>query len=82
MLISEIGEEEDLITHPRMEAKIECKNDSNSLLEDKSPDIGSIRLKLSCSCKLILSDDVLIPTRYPCQEYPAEIETTYIIPAT
>lgn len=83
MTISEINEEEYVVTHPPQGAAIHCGTNHTSIRDDMLNKPGALRLILPCECTLQHFQEIIIPRRYPCPENlkNSKMFITHILPA-
>jgi hypothetical protein len=82
-IITEIGNDEYVITHPKNKTWIRCRNLSQPLPEEAYTHPGATRINLPGDCELVVNGEVVIPKRFPCEEsIKSEVGIVHIIPAT
>jgi len=82
MTVTEVEEDEFVITHPTTNTHITCKNGTTTIDNQYLKNPGAILLSLPCDCQLVENQEIMIHSRYPCNKNTTQgPEIHHVIPA-
>jgi len=81
MIVSEIGSEEVLLTHPKPKTTIMCPQDTSNLQNQMLNLPGALKINLPRQCQLNVKGETMIQKRFLCKSDKSSASIKHILPA-
>ena len=81
-VITEVGEDMFVITHPKKDTVISCPSITTKIPEEDLARPGALKMYIPCKCSLIVNSKEVIAARYPCETTNSSPKLLHTLPAT